>query len=183
MSDTAAGNGWLTSGIVEVLLPSGWRVRGVLPMLRTLARMDLITPALLEVATRGLDREWLKEAAQDPERRAAIRGYMDALVSSFPREALPAGGSEWLPVTLTPADMATIDQRDLDLLEDVALRIVTPAEASRRAAILLGLPVDDDGQEVGVEALAPFRGVGDGASGGDDGEDVGDSTEPDAGAG
>jgi hypothetical protein len=153
---------WQTAGLVEVGLPSGYRVRGVLPMLHTLTRADLLPTHLLEVALKGADPKWLAEADKDEGRAKRTREYMDVLIASFPREVQAPGTDEWEPVSLTPADFATMDQADIDALEDLVFRLRTPEQVEANIA---------------PEDPAPFRDERQHAAAGEDGEDVGDEAE------
>lgn len=92
----------------------------------------------------------------------------------------------WAAIHLEPEEIAAgvLRDDDLDLLEDVVLRVRTPAEATARSCLLRGepMPVSDDG-EVGTAALAEFRGKPGGAASHPDGEEVGPAPEPAAVAG
>jgi hypothetical protein len=137
MTATATGNGWQHSGVVEVLLPSGYRVRGVLPTLRDLARRDLLSGALLEVATRGADPAWISEEGKTEEREAMRRAFTDELMAAFPREACKAGTDDWEPAVLTSADIENLSDHDQEMLERIVLRTLSVDDATRTSAVML----------------------------------------------
>ena len=156
-------SGWTKAGLTDAIpLPSGWRVRGVLPMLHTLIRRDLLPSHLLEVALRGADPKWLAEDEPEGKRSDDSADYIDALVAAFPRMVQAPDSDEWVPVALEAADLATMDQRDVDVMAGLVLRLKTPQDII-------------DG-EAGSDP-AEFRDelVGDAAR-----EDVGDAAEPNA---
>jgi hypothetical protein len=182
MRADAAGNGWLQSGIVEVLLPSGAQVRLVRPSLRHLIRYGILPSRLHEPALRAADKDWLTEAGHQDERQVLIGEFMSFLVATSIRAV--RDGDEWVPVRMDPDAVPDVDQADLDALEDIVLRDRTPAEVTARSRRLLGLPPDDEpDEEVSVSALEDFRGEPGGAEGGADSEPVGAAPLPDAGTG
>ena len=121
-------SGWTTAGLVEVTLPSGYRVKGVLPMLHTLLRADLLPTHLLEVALRGADPKWLAESTTDEDRAAKVREYMDVMIASFPRYVQAPDSEEWEPVTVKPENLPDMPQDDVDALEDIVFRLRTPEQ-------------------------------------------------------
>ena len=125
-SERSAGASWQTAGIREVLLPSGWRVKGVLPSAQSLARRDKLPSHLFEAAAHLGDREWSKE----PEHRALLVEFIMLLMTSFPRETMAPDSDTWAPATMTPEDVATMEDLDVDLLEDLVLRLKTPDQVT-----------------------------------------------------
>jgi len=138
VTDVAPGNGWLRSGRVEVLLPSGYEVRVVLPSLRHLVRHAILPRHLHEAALHGADPEWLRDPDHHADRQARVGEYMAFLVSWAIREERAPGG-EWAPVTYSAEDIARADQRDdMDLLEDLVLRTRSASEVTLRSRQLRG---------------------------------------------
>lgn len=125
---------WLTSGIVEVLLPSGSRIKGVLPSMRALQRRDLLEPALYPAATHFGDSEWVGD---DPDRKRAVQAVLDRLVAAFPRQTRPPDSDVWTDVRLSGDDVTALPDRDRDLLEDIVLRLRTTDEVTTLSEQLL----------------------------------------------
>lgn len=151
-------------------------------MLHTLARRDLMPDQLRRVALLAADPEWVLEADRDEGRRASLREYIDLLVVAFPVYVCPPGADEWERVAMTVDDLATTDQRDLDAIGDVVLRLRTPEQVSAASRLILGLPPEPGDEEVSIPDLATFRGEPDSAPAGDDSAAVGADPEPVAGA-
>lgn len=159
MDDTAAGNGrqqngFATAGLTAVLLPSGYRVRGVVPSFQELARAGLLDIRVLAAAARLADAEWLK-ASTDDAKEDNLRAVIDAKVAAFPRQALDPGSDTWQPVHLTVDDLPNIDQRDRDRLEELVMRVFTAEQIT--AAVERG-DFDLAGQASALDSLAEFRG-------------------------
>lgn len=125
---------WLNSGITEVLLPSGNRIRGVLPSMRALQRRSLLDPTLTDAATHFGDTEWVGD---DPARQQATQAVLDRLVAVFPRQSCAADSDAWTDVALTAEDVAGLPDRDRDVLEDIVLRLRTPAQVTTASEQLL----------------------------------------------
>lgn len=124
-----------SGGLTEVTLPSGARVRGHLPTLGTLLRRDLLPRNLLATALKAADPTWLTAArAVDPEGAAAdARAYLAILVAAFPRQRwVGPGEDDWTAWRITPEALTddSLDELDVDVLENVVLRLVTPEEAT-----------------------------------------------------
>lgn len=170
--------------LTEVLLPTGASVRGHLPTLGTLLRRDLLPRDLLAVALKSADPAWLTVArAFDPEEGAKARAYLNVLVAAFPRQRCEPDGA-WQPWTLTAANLTddSVDELELDALENLVLRIVSPEELTAASRALLGLPVEE-AEVPGIAGLADFRGEPGGGAPDADGEGVGDPPVAAAAAG
>jgi hypothetical protein len=164
---TGPASGWLTSGLFEVELPSGWRVRGRLPTAHDLATRGLLPDRLLEAALRGADPKWLLgedlTAEQRQERYRRRVEYLRFLVARSIREVCQDG--EWRPVEFEALVDAlgnaerppTIDDLDVDALEDVVLRIRTPQQVTDVARAIRGEQPAGEA-EVAIADLEPFRG-------------------------
>lgn len=174
---------WLHSAVVEALLPSGQGVRLERPSLRHLIRYGVLPPHLLEAAVSAADPEWLTEPEQADERQARVGEYLSTLVAWALRETCDPDG-EWQPVRVRPEDVPGIDRMDRDALEDLVLRVRTPAEVTATSRDRLGLSAEDEpDEEVAIPGWADFRGQPGGAAAGDDGEPLGADPEPVAAAG
>lgn len=167
------GSGALT----EVLLPSGARVRGHLPTLGMLLRRNLLPKELLGVALKAANPAWLQlsRAVSDDGDEAAR--YLAILTAAFPRERWTGPGEDdWEPWRITPDDLTNdaVDEMDIDALENLVIRAVTPAEQDAISRQIMGLPQPETDEEVttGITGWAEFRGEPGGAAGGEDGGGV-----------
>lgn len=164
MQESAFG----TAGLTEVLLPSGYRVRGIIPGLPSLARRGLLDTRVQQAVVRIAAEEHTTTASDDT---TDWQTTADAFVAGFPREALDPGEDsetgEWKPATLTVDDLDTMDQRDRQALQALVLRMSTAEEIT--AASETG-DEEDTGE---LDRLAEFRDDADGAAHRDDGEGVG----------
>lgn len=170
--------------LTEVMLPTGARVRGHLPTLGTLLRRDLLPTELLGVALKSADPAWLTIArAFDPEEGQKARAYLGVLVAAFPRQRCEPDG-EWRPWTLTAANITddSVDELELDALENLVLRLVSPEELTAASRTLLGMDADEP-EVTGISGLADFRGEPGGGTPDPDGEGVGHAAVVAAAAG
>ena len=176
-------SGFAHAGLTDVLLPSGYRVRGVIPDLYRLAQLGLLDGRVLAAATRLADEAWL-DTSTPAEQERDIRAYVDAMIAAAAREALDPGADpatgEWKPTGLTAANLDGLDPRDRALLEDLVLHVRTAAEVSALSEqVIWGIePTKEAGE---LDRLAGFRGEPRGAAPGDDGPDVVDQAVDDAG--
>lgn len=165
------------AGLVTVLLPSGYRLRGAIPSLAELAYRGLIDGRIQAAVARLASDKWLagsKPAEQDER----IQVYVDALVAGFPREALDPGGDPeagpWLPTSLVVEDLWKLDSRDRDRLEDLVMRVLTADEIT--AGVLRGdyeLPGGAGKEQASaLDRLAEFRSDSDGTADSGDGADL-----------
>lgn len=166
------------STLTEVLLPSGARVRGHLPTLGTLLRRDLLPKELLGVALKAANPAWLQvaRAVSEDDGEQASR-YLAILTASFPRERWTGPGEDdWEQWRITPEDLTSdaLDEMDVDALENLVIRVVTPEEQSGISREILGLSRPDSDEEVpsGIPGWAEFRGQPGGGAPGEDGGDV-----------
>lgn len=166
---------WSVADLTEVMLPTGASVRGHLPTLGTLLRRDLLPRDLLDVALRAADPAWLTIArAIDPDEGKKARAYLGVLVAAFPRQRCEPGG-EWQPWRLTAENTTddSVDELELDALENLVLRLVSPEELTAASRTLLGLDADEP-EVTGIAELAGFRGDDGSGPAGGDGEALGD---------
>jgi hypothetical protein len=162
-------------------------VRVVLPSLAHLMRHGILPTRLRDAALQGHDPKWVAEPEYQAERESRVGEYLTWLVSYSVREVQVDG--EWVRAHLSPETVVDMDELDRDRLEEVALRDLTPTQATiasiawRRSQ---GLPVpeepEDDG-EVSIRGWAAFRQRGRDPGAGDDGQPVGRAPEQPVGAG
>ncbi len=133
----------LTRGVTEVLLPSGWRVRGLLPTLGELIRRDALPTDLLEVALRRADPAWLVEAVKDPEKDRALIRHMAILIAAYATEQWSEADEAWVPLRLREDDFSIGDHigilhpDDIDALEVIIRRQLTASAVSLQSALWL----------------------------------------------
>ena len=155
-------SGFGNAGLVSVLLPSGYRVRGVIPGLADLAKRGLLDTRAQQAVMRLAASRYISEAPDEAE--SDLQAMADSYVAGFPREAQDPGDDEWKPVSLTVEDLPNLDQRDRAQLEMLVLRMSTAEAITARSLAGEEGPGDDD--------LAEFRDGSDSVAGGDDGEGV-----------
>lgn len=138
------------AGLVAVDLPSGIRIRGVLPGIPELARHGLIPQDLRAAALHFADPAWMRAEGESPEeaakRQLEWRRLVRLQVARFPQDIEVDG--EWKPLGLTleqrierigtPEHPGTMDTLDVDVLEDLVLRYRTPDQISRRSRVMRG---------------------------------------------
>lgn len=123
---------WRNAGLKEVVLPSGHKVRGVLPTVEALAvhgglPAELSAIALQFASPAGVQ---LTDVASDEFTR--FMKFAREMAALFVRDLWDGENNKWEPVTLTAADFANgyFDPGDIDVLETIALRQGTPKEPS-----------------------------------------------------
>lgn len=116
------------AGLREVNLPSGLTVRGVLPTVEALYLRDLVPAELVGVVTKFAMPGFNMDDLPDEERPLWFR-FIRLQVAAFIREMRDPDGA-WQPVTISIDDTLTMDQRDVDELEYIVLRIKTPRQVS-----------------------------------------------------
>lgn len=165
-------SGFGTAGYTTVLLPSGYRVRGIVPSLAILAERDLLTREVVSAAA-SLAAIKHREQIDDPRTEQDLRVWVDALVMGFAHEAQDPGADEetgeWKPVRLT--SVAGLDQRDRMLLESLVLHQMTADEVTAASRAAMDATEREEGPSV-MERLVAFRDVRRGAAPDDDGSDV-----------
>lgn len=170
-------SGFGQAGLTTVLLPSGYRVRGVIPGLAALAQAGRIDRRVLVAVARLGTQRWWTEPAETSEAQEdeAVDDWLDAAIAGYCREAIDPPGDllgEWKLVRLTAADVRTMDQRDRLWLAFLVLRLRTAEEVT--AAIEAGL-VDPEEAPGEIDRLAGFRDDRRGPVAGTDGESVVDA--------
>ena len=167
---TSALDRWKTAGLVEVQLPSGFKVRGVLPTVEMLLLRGSVPGTLTEIALR-FATTGVNLTDSDTETASKFMLFAREMAAGFVRDVWNDETSEWEPVTITAADFdGTFDQLDIDALEDLALRQKSAAQISER----IGGPGP-------IAAWTDFRGEVVGAGVGVDGSEVRVSPEQPSG--
>ena len=169
---------------VDVTLPSGLRVRGLLPTLNTLARRGLLTSDLYAAVLKAeADPEWLTSEPVAEAEREQKRRLWFSMAAAFPRDRW--AGDAWEPMAVTPSEVEdAMSEDDKDALLALVQRVATPAQVTAISLYVLGLGPDPSSEEVPAETPSDwerFRDVPRGDAGGEDGGAVGDDAEPGAG--
>jgi len=146
--------------VTSVLLPSGYRVRGVIPDAYRLAELGLLDTRVLAAAARLADEDWLDSSTPDEQERD-IRAYVDAMIAAAAQEALDPGDDPvmgtWKATGLTASNLDGLDPRDRPLLEDLVIHKRTAAAITALSeALIAGLEPDEEADE--LDRLAEFRG-------------------------
>lgn len=154
---------------MEVLLPSGYRARGVIPGFTALARRGLLDQRVQAAVVALAPRDAVSEQEDD---EASLYTGLDALVAGFLRETLDPGDDpetgEWKWARLTLDDLDNIDQRDRQVLQMLVLRLRTAADIT--AEVERG---EYDPEGAGdLDSLAEFRDDADSPADRGDGEGV-----------
>lgn len=174
---------------MDVTLPSGLRLRGLLPTLNTLARRGLLTSDLYDAVLQAEAKpEWLVSAPSDGADAETKRRLWFALSAAFPRERWEAG--VWVPWTLTTLEFEDlVVEEDKDALLALVMRAQTADEITQESLEILGSEPATADEEVPAEtpsAWEPFRDDLGGDADREDGGSVADDAEqpaPDPGRG
>lgn len=174
----------VSAGLATVILPSGVAVRGRLPTTEDLYVRDLVPEDLLSIVGRFAMGATLKDIPE-PDRPLWYR-YLRLLVAAFIRAVRDEQG-EWVPVSIRLEDTFTMDERDVDELEYIVLRLKTPDQVSALWRAEHGELTKEEALAI-ISAEAPktmsgwatFRHLVAGLDPGQDGADVQPAAEPDA---
>jgi hypothetical protein len=127
---------------------------------------------------------WLQVArAVDPGEGAAAARYLAVLTAAFPRERwVGPEEDDWESMLLTPDDLVSdaVDEGDIDAMENLVLRLMSPDEVSQASRALLGLPHADGEVPAGIAGWEDFRGEPGRRAAGGDGEGLEPAPELDA---
>ena len=143
------------AGYREVVLPSGFRVRGVMPADRDLVRLRLV-PGDLQAAVLAGDAKAESGSPLSDEERAARVEIQRIAAAAFIRAVWDAESEAWVPCRLTADDLNSggMDPADVDALEDIVLYRRTPAEVTLQA-------LRSKGEETAEALAAAEREAGD----------------------
>lgn len=175
----------LNVGYREVLLPSGIRVRGVMPQLMDLVRRRMIPTDLMAklISAEQAVRENRELTPEEFDARVSDQ-YIEA--AAFIRQIQAEDGT-WENVTITPVEIRDggMDPRDREALLAIATNTSTPEIVTAESEVALGIRPAAEAEaikerEAGgtVEAWSEFRDDGRGEAPGGDGEGVGTPAKP-----
>jgi hypothetical protein len=154
-----AGARWASAGLVELTLPSGFRVRGVLPAPSEVIRRKIV-PGQLRAAVFAMSGKKLSELTEDEE--AVLVDARRHQAAAFLREIYDEQRKKWEPLTVTVDDLASgaYPPADIEALDDLVMGLRTPEQITAASEIALGLRPATDGDEEAastVNGWAEFR--------------------------
>lgn len=173
----------VSAGYREVLLPSGVRIRGVMPEARELVRRGLIRA---DLAAAVLVAERKSDAGEPLSREDQVATIEAQRVeaASFVRQGWNDQTGAWEPLLLTAEDLndGGMDPRDVDALEDIVLYRRTPEQITASTLEAQGAITEAErelaereGAGDTVDGWAGFRDERGGADAGPDVADVPDA--------
>lgn len=174
---------WKASGLVTLTLPSGFRVRGVLPAPSEVVRRKIV-PQALRQAVIPLGGRLMTELSEDEHAMLVDARRFQA--AAFIKEmAAPGttGDDGWEPVAVTKDELEAMPGRDVEALDDLIGGYATADVITARAEVALGLRdpstlADIEEREAG-DTVDGWRGFRDG-DGGDARHPSGADVEPSA---
>lgn len=172
-------NSWLQSGLTEVLLPTGYRVRGKRPDVGELFRLGVFPAHLLQAVVKLADPSWLQDPDDGAERMERAAEAIDVLVANFPRDVWDEDAG-WERIT-EPIAIEDLAEDDVDALQRVMLGLWTPDTATAMAEHSLGLRDEPPEEGGGLPDWATFRRERRRAAADHDSGGVGGAAESDAG--
>lgn len=156
---------WVAAGYEEVVLPSGFKVRGVRPTSRDLLLANLL-PGELSARVMAAEGKKGTDTPLTPEERAATIQAQRIEAAAFVRQVWDEESGAWEPGTFTADDLnaAGMDPRDVDALEDIVLFRRTPDQITASTLAAQGEITDEEAatvarEEAGdtVDGQAAFR--------------------------
>jgi hypothetical protein len=168
---TSVRDQWAAAGVTTLTLPSGFRVRGIMPNPSEIIRRKII-PQGLRVAVLGMQGRMMSDLDEDEHAQLIeARRYQ---IAAFVRAIAPPGteGDDgWEPITLTLDDLSDMPSADIERLDDLIGGYQTAEQITARSEYALGLATladiaAIDNVEAGdtVDGWRSFRGV-DGSDG------------------
>lgn len=130
---------WAEAGRITVTLPSGFRVRGVLPSPSEVIRLKIV-PQTLRREILGFESKMMNELSEDEH--AAIVDGRRYQAAAFIRAMAPpgtTGDDGWEPVTLTKDELADMPPGDVEALDDLIGGYATAEMITVRSEVVLGL--------------------------------------------
>jgi hypothetical protein len=178
---------WKAAGEVEVELPSGTAVRGVLPTVGQLMLRGVFPDDLLPLVVAMRSEKGTLEAVGDPERRKDMLRYWKVHIAGFIRELREPDGT-WKPTSVTVADIDLLPAADIAALWDLVARQNSPTEITARSQLARNEITWEEFEAIGKREAAAtvigwgeFRGNRGGPTNGNGSTAVADATERDAG--
>jgi hypothetical protein len=166
---------WAEAGRTTLTLPSGFRVRGVMPSPSEVVRLKII-PQTLRRAVIGFTAggRMLSELSEDEHAQLVdARRYQAA---AFVREMAPPGttGEEgWEAVTVTRDDLASMPPGDVERLDDLIGGYATAEMITTESEYALGIRTREDVERVAEEEAGDTVDGWTGFRGGPGGDDAG----------
>lgn len=176
---------WKAAGLETVLLPSGFRARGVKPSPTEVIRRRIV-PYQLRAAVNSMGGRKMSDLSEvEHGQLVEARRYQ---LAAFIREMAPPGteGDEgWEKVELTVDDLADLPPLDLEALDDLIMGLATAEMVTERSMLALGLldkesaeRIEKEQQEASVSGWAEFRDESGRAAAGAAGGSVEGEAEP-----
>jgi hypothetical protein len=177
---------WAKGGLEEVVLPSGFKIRGKLPLTQDLILAKVVDQSLVAAALALDDKE--PATFTDDERSLWVE-WQRVLAANFIREAWDPKTRRWEEAKVTPAMLANgVPPDDVDALEDLVLRRRTPSMVTAHARFMANQIDADELKRVmskeasgTIAAWSSFRPRAERGDRGKNGGDVREPAEPDAG--
>ena len=172
----------LQAGQTEFLLPSGFRVRGVMPSPTEVIRRKLIPWQLRRaINSIGTGRKMSELSEDEHANLVEGRRYQAAALI---KELQAPGSDEWEPVSFSIEELATLPPDDLEALDDLIMGIRTAEMITADSEVRLGLRDKESAERVAaeeagdtVDGWADFRGERSGAGAGGAGGALGDEAD------
>jgi hypothetical protein len=173
---------WAKGGLEEVILPSGLKIKGKLPLIQDMVLTKAADQQLIAAVIAISDKDVVDY--DDAERETWV-AWQRVQAAAFIREAYNPKTKRWEPAVVTPAMLANgVPPLDVDALEDIVLRRQTSAMVTARSRFTAGEISGDELARILVEeasgtiaAWSSFRPIAGGVDPGPDSGDVRDTPE------
>jgi hypothetical protein len=173
---------WAKGGLVEVILPSGLKIKGKLPLLQDMAVNGLADGTLISSVVALGDRE---ASTYDEEERNTWVKWQRVQAAAYIREAFNPDTGEWEPAMVTPEMLAGSPPEDIDALEDIVLRRRTPGQVTAMSRFMADEISEPELKTIlreeatgSVTAWSTFRQKPGSPAAGEGSQDVGDQAKP-----
>lgn len=163
----AAFDAWATAGLVEVTLPSGFRIRGVVPARDEILRRG-VAPRAARHAVLQLEQPGDPAGDADPDATSLFLATLRDMAAAFVRDVWDAASQEWIGVprmTGEDLDRHAFDPRDIEALERIVTFAATPEQVTAESGG--ARPIAEEAGP--AQAWAEFRDDAGGDRGGADG--------------
>ncbi|MBA2439582.1 MAG: hypothetical protein H0V50_02780 [Thermoleophilaceae bacterium] len=168
---------WAKGGLVEVILPSGLRIKGKLPLTQEMVVRQLVDTQLISAVV-ALEERGVE--TYDDDERVTWLAWQRAKAAAYIREAYNPATEKWESAVVTPAMLGNgVPPDDVDALENIILRRETPAQVTARSRFVSGDITVDELKRILAEeasgtiaAWSSFRPLGQRSDPGEDGPDL-----------
>lgn len=176
---------WAEGGLAEVILPSGLKIKGKIPLIQDMIVNHLADATLIQ-AVMPLGDKPIEQ--YDEGERALWITWQRVQAAAYVRYAWNPATQEWEPAVVTPEMLMNgVPPADVDALEDIVLRRRTPAMVSALSRLNAGEITPEELKRIVTEeasgtvsAWSSFRqGQRGDAPGPDGGGVAGEAVEPD----